>query len=396
MADKKHEGLRTVKTNREELQKKIRQHRKKVFRNTLLILLAFVVVLGALSYIYSRRSYTEYEIKSIKEKENTNLANYVEFGDYIIEYSNDGIWCTTKGGELVWNQSYEMSSPDIDVCGEYITVYDQGGKLLYILSVQGMQKQIETTSPIIQVRIAGQGTVAVLMKENNEAQVKLFDKKGKELANGKFYDSKGCIPMGIAISPDARKMAVTMLDITGKEVGSAITFYNFDTVGQNEIDNNVGTYEFSHMLIPEIDFLNDNCLIALGTEKVILFQGSQKPDIAQSINLLGEVKSYFYNEKYIGIVYDGEKTGESLVRVVDHKGKTVMECNTTLVYDSIGFLSNGEVCITNDTQCEIYTKGEILKFSYTFDREICHIIANGKGQNYIFVFRETTEEVRLR
>ena len=108
------------------------------------------------------------------------------------------------------------------------------------------------------------------------------------------------------------------------------------------------------------------------------------------------MKSYFYNDKYIGIVYDGEKTGESLVQVVDHKGKTVMECNTTLVYDSIGFLSNGEVCITNDTQCEIYTKGEILKFSYTFDREICHIIANGKGQNYIFVFRETTEEVRLR
>ena len=259
-----------------------------------------------------------------------------------------------------------------------------------------MQKQIETTSPIAQVRIAGQGTVVVLMKENNEAQIKLFDKKGKELANGKFYDSKGSIPMGVAISPDGKKVAVTMLDITGKEVGSSITFYNFDTVGQNEIDNNVGTYEFSHMLIPEIDFLTEDSLIALGTEKVILFRGSQKPDISQSIDLLGEVKSYFYNEKYIGIVYEGEKTGESLIQVVDHKGKVVMECNTTLTYDSIEFLSNGEVCITSDTQCEIYTKGEILKFSYTFDREICRIIAHGKGQNYIFVFKETTEEVRLR
>ena len=396
MADKKNKGLKEVKTNREELRKKIYQHRKKVFRNTMLILLVVAIALGAVTYIYSRRSYTEYEIKSIKEKENTNLANYVEFGDYIIEYSNDGIWCTTKGGQLVWNQSYEMSSPDIDICGEYVTVYDQGGKLLYILSVQGLQKQIETTSPIAQVRIAGQGTVAVLMKEDDQAQVKLFDKKGKELANGKFYDSKGSIPMGVAISPDAKKLAVTMLDITGKEVGSAIAFYNFDTVGQNEIDNNVGTYEFSHMLIPEIDFLSKDCLIALGTEKVILFQGSQKPDISQSISLMGEVKSYFYNEKYIGIVYEGEKTEESLIQVVDHKGKKIMECNTTLAYDTIEFLSNGEICLKNDTQCEIYTKGEILKFSYTFDREICHIIAHGKGQNYIFVFRETTEEVRLR
>ena len=397
MADKKLKGFRTVETSDEELNEKIRQHRRKNLRRVMVILALMVLVLIILKIVYAVQKYDDYEVKSSIERESTNITKFKEFSEYILEYSNDGVLCTTKNGTLIWNQAFEMVSPMIETCGEYLVIYDQGGTQIYIVSKEGLQKKIETTSSIQKVAIAQQGTIAVLMKEDDESRIKLFDKKGNELANGKFYDNKGSIPVDIALSMNATKMAVSMVDVTGKAVSSTITFYNFGTVGQSEIDNNVGTYSFDGTLIPEIDYVSDNRMIAVGTDKILVFEGNQKPEIARTIELTERVQSYFCNEKYIGIVYEHQGSENAWhIEVMDMKGKVITECDTQIAYEKIKFLSNNEICITSKTECEIYTLLRTKKFSYTFDKEIYSIIANGKGQNYIFIFKETAEEVRLK
>jgi hypothetical protein len=397
MADKKFKGFRTVETNDEELNEKIRQHRKKILRRVIEVLALVVIVFIIFKLIYAVQKYDDYEVKSSIERDSTNITKFEEFSKYILEYSNDGVLCMTKNGTLIWNQAFEMVSPMIETCGEYLVVYDQGGTQIYIVSEEGLQKKIETTSAIQTVALAQQGTIAVLMKENDESRIKLFDKKGNELANGKFYDNKGSIPVDIALSTNATKMAVSMVDVTGKAVSSTITFYNFGTVGQSEIDNNVGTYSFDGTLIPEIKFVSDNRMIALGTDKILVFEGSQKPEVDREIKLTERVQSFFCNEKYIGIVYDKRDSENAWhIEVMDLRGKVITKFDTQIAYEKIEFLSNNEICITSKTECEIYTLLSTKKFSYTFDKEIYSIIANGKGQNYIFIFKETTEEVRLK
>jgi hypothetical protein len=397
MADKKFKGFRTVETNDEELNEKIRQHRKKILRRVIEVLALVVIVFIIFKLIYAVQKYDDYEVKSSIERDSTNITKFEEFSKYILEYSNDGVLCMTKNGTLIWNQAFEMVSPMIETCGEYLVVYDQGGTQIYIVSEEGLQKKIETTSAIQTVAIAQQGTIAVLMKENDESRIKLFDKKGNELANGKFYDNKGSIPVDIALSKNATKMAVSMVDVTGKAVSSTITFYNFGTVGQSEIDNNVGTYSFDGTLIPEIKFVSDNRMIALGTDKILVFEGSQKPEVDREIKLTERVQSFFCNEKYIGIVYDKRDSENAWhIEVMDLRGKVITKFDTQIAYEKIEFLSNNEICITSKTECEIYTRLSTKKFSYTFDKEIYSIIANGKGQNYIFIFKETAEEVRLK
>jgi hypothetical protein len=386
-----------VETSDEELNENIRQHRKKVLYRIIGIITLVALVVAIINLIYAVQKYDDYEVKSTIERESTNITKFKDFSDDILEYSNDGILCVTKNGTLIWNQSYEMASPIVETCEEYLVVYDQGGTQIYILSEEGLQKKIETTSSIQTVALAQQGTIAVLMKENNESGIKLFDKKGNELANGKFYDAKGSIPVDIAISKDATKLAVSMVDVTGKAVSSSVTFYNFGTVGQSAIDNNVGTYSFEGILIPEIEYVSDNRMIALGTNTIIVFEGNQKPEIDREIEITEQVQSFFHNEKYIGLVYDNrEQENVWHIQIMDMRGKTVTEWDTEIAYEKIEFLSNNEICITSKTECEIYTRLGTKKFSYTFDKEIYSIIANGKGQNYIFIFKETTEEVRLK
>ena len=194
MAERNKRGLKTVETNLEVINEKVRQRRKKIIKRTAQVLGGILILVILLELFYALRNFESYEIRNSANRSNGMNSLVCEYQNYIVEYSNDGISCITRGGEYVWNQSYEMNSPKVSVCGEYIVVYDNGGKDIYILTESGLQKQIKVTSPIEKVCIAEQGTIAVLMRENSDAQVKLFDKKGNELANGKFYGNKGSFP----------------------------------------------------------------------------------------------------------------------------------------------------------------------------------------------------------
>jgi len=397
MADKKRNGLKEVQTDYAKLHAQIKAHRKKIVRRIVEIVIFAALIILIVNLLLALQNYNDYEIESSIERESTTISQFEEFKDYIIEYSNDGIRCVAKTGELIWNQAFEMTNPVVGVTDAYLMVYDRGGTTVFILAEEGLQKRIDTTSAIQTVCLAKQGTIAVLMKEDNESQVKLFDKKGNELANGKFYDSKGSFPVDIALSLDGQKLAVSMIDVTNKEIGTSISFYNFGSVGQSEVDNVVGSYKLEGILIPEIEYVSDSRMLALGTGKVFIFEGNQKPEIAKELELENEVLSYFYNEKYIGTICDNPEMENSWhIKVMDMNGKVVMENDTAIVYDNIDFLSNNEICVSNKTQCELFTVHSIKKFSYTFDKELYKIIAGNGRRKYTFIFKETTEEVRLK
>ncbi len=48
-----------------------------------------------------------------------------------------------------------------------------------------------------------------------------------------------------------------MMSINAGKVSTIVSFYNFGSVGQNEIDNNVGTYTYEDVLVPEIAYVSD-------------------------------------------------------------------------------------------------------------------------------------------
>lgn len=397
MADIKKKGLKTIETNYEELEERIWNHRKAVVKRVLQVLVVVAVVIIGIELICAIQSYDEYEVRNEIERKSSISTQYQMFGDCLLEYSNDGISCFNKSREVIWNQSFEMTSPKVQSCGEYLVVYDAAGTKLFILTEKGLEKSLEMTSPIQTVCIANQGTIAVLMKENQESQVKLFDKKGNELANGKFYGDKGGFPIDIALSHDGTKLAVDMVDVTKGKVNTTISFYNFGSVGQSEIDNNVGSYTIEGVLIPSIDYVSNSRMVGMGTGKMVVFDGTQKPELTQEIDIEEEILSYFHNEKYIGIVYDNAEVENSWhIKVMDMRGKTVMENDTTIPYTTIEFLSNNEICVTNSTQCEIFTIHSIKKFTYEFDEELYKVFASGGGQDYTFIFKDTIEEVKLK
>lgn len=391
------DGFKTVDTNLEEIDEKIRQHRLGILKRMLIVAIVFVVVVVLLNLWMETRSYTSYDIRSSVERNGSEAAKFQEFLGNIIEYSNDGITCKNSGNELVWNQSFEMNSPVLDICENFLVIYDQGGLQIYIMSVDGLVKNIETVKPIQTVCVANQGTIAVLMEENGISYVKLYDKSGKELANGQFYAEQGGYPVDIALSYDAKKLAIDMIDVNEGNIKSTITFYNFGSVGQNEIDNNVGSFSYDDVFIPEIEYISESRMVAFGENKFLVFEGSQKPKQTGEITFEQQIRSVFHNEKYIGVTYENKSEESSYhIKVFDYKGSTVMENDTKILYDSISFLENNEICIRNRQECELITIHSIKKFAYTFEQDLYYIASKDRYQNYVFVLDNTMEEVRLK
>ena len=395
MADKK--DFKEVQLNVEELEEKIMEHRRRIFNRVVRILFILMACVAGAGLWMALKSYNSYEIKNTIELGDKSTARYKAFAGNILEYSNDGIVYMDSVGTQIWNQSFEMVSPQISTCQKYLAVFDKNGTDIYLMNENGLVKNIETTMLISTVCVADQGSLAVLMIEDDNYYVKLYDKNGKELAGGEFFGEQGKIPIDIALSYDAQKLAVDMVDITSGSLNTTISFYNFGSVGQNEINNIVGSYTYEDVLIPEIAYVSDDRMIALGNDRFMIFDGTQKPKLKKEVKLDKEVSNVFYTEKYIGMAYsNNDEKGTMHICVYDMSGNMTMENDTDMQYSNIDFLSNNEVCLTSQYECEIYTVHSIKKFSYTFDTEIYKVFYESGVNNYVIIHEGAMDEVRLK
>lgn len=390
-------GFSTVSSNLEELNAKIQKHRRWVFVRVVGIVTVVIMTVVLIELWTALRSFESYEIRNTVEREHSMALQFRDFGEFIVQYSNDGAVCLNGRGDFVWNQSYEMTTPKVEICDKYLAIFDQGGTDLFVIDQSGSKKKIETSMPIRTACIAAQGTVAVLMEEGKNSYIKLYDKNGKELASGEFYGERGTFPIDIALATDAKKLAVDMLDISGGKVDTTITFYNFGSVGQNEIDNNVGTFTYENVLIPEVRFLSTKTMLAIGDNKIMIFEGEQKPKLAKKIEFEQEMDSVFYNNKYVGVSYSNQDEQSSHhIKVYDMRGNSVMENDTQMAYDNIELLSNNEIAVTNNSECELYTIHSIKKFSYNFDQTLMKVHNEYGNNNYVFIMDNEMDEVHLR
>lgn len=393
----KKKKFRMLETDERELEEKLREHRRKNLRRTLIIAGILAVLLFGAYIFFEMKTFTDYASTSTVERSDTAAAQFLEFQGNILKYSNDGAFYTDLSDQLIWNQTYEMQNPIIDSCGSYLSIADKGGTDIYIMNKEGMQGKIKTTMPVFRVCVASQGTVAVLMQQDGASYLQMYDKSGTLLASGELHQENSGYPMTIALADDAKKLAVSMLDVNAGILKTTIAFYNFGSVGQNEIDNIVASYSYEGAVFPEMEFVGNDKMIAYGDSSILIYEGTQKPKLEQQLKLDKEIKSVFYNTKYFGLVYNNEDENNTRhMDIYDMKGKEVLSKDFDMDYSNIQFLQNNEICITNDVECKIYSLFGVMRFDHTFDKTLKAVLSGATQLNYTFIQDGTTEKVRLK
>ena len=180
-------------------------------------------------------------------------------------------------------------------------------------------------------------------------------------------------------------------------MSTVIHFYNFGSVGQNEVNYEVSNFSFEEKLFPDISFVNNDKLLAIGDSSFAVFEGTQKPELIGEYEYGQEVQSLCHNDKYICIMYSNNDDDNTFhLRVFDLKGKKVMDQDTGMAYSAVEFLENNEICVRNKLECQIFTIRGIKKFQYTFDKELYKVLSGTDKQSYSFAIEKTIEEVRLK
>ena len=397
MADTNSRYLKEVKTDWEEMETRIRKHRRKRRRRIILAAVCIAACLVILYIALQVKTYGDYRVADSTERSDTQATEFLEMDGNILKYSNDGAMYTTKKNEMIWNQTFEMENPLVAVRGEYAAFADTDGQEVYILDESGFQVNFETEYPIRKIDISSQGTAAVLMADESAGYLALYDDSGECLAEGAIYMENSGYPMDIALTDDGKNLAVTILDVASGSVSTTVTFYNFDSEGEDETDHIVSTYTYADCVIPQIECPDGGVFLAFSDSGVIVYEGSQTPEESERLSVTGEIKSVFYDDSYFGLVVSDEEEGGRTLIVYNLKCSEVMRFSLDVSYDEIYFLENHEVCVQSAEHCEIYTVQGIKKFAADFEEEdLYYVLSKTGSRRYIFVLEGSSEQVCLK
>ena len=133
-----------------------------------LLILVIGIAGGIFWYIYTKRTYDDYEVLSQTASTDATQMSYVAYNGSLIKYSKEGISYLDKEGNALWMESYKMKQPMVVVSGEYVAAADMNGNAVYIFNKDGKVSSLETPYTICNLDVASQGVVAVVLENETE------------------------------------------------------------------------------------------------------------------------------------------------------------------------------------------------------------------------------------
>lgn len=376
--------------------------RKRIFAHKAKVASFFVVtaIIVAVTFIvsyssYVTRQYDKYKIIGSVDRTNVSSSRVRGYGTQFITYSADGIHCTDSKGNDVWSFPYEMQSPMVEISGSYVACSDFNGRNVYIFNDKGQVGTIQMNVPIKRICVSSTGVVAIITDEGNVTPISLYYYDGTLIASFRTSMAKFGYPVGIGISDDSKLVGVSYLYLDSGTVMSRVAFYNFGDVGRNETDNLVSGFDYQGEIIPEINFLSDRTAYALANDRLIFYEGKERPVSKSETLIHDEVRAVFHGDNRVGLVFNNP-TGESKYRldVYAAGGKLENSFLFDIEYSDI-FFANDRVVIYNAASALIYDSKGRIKFDGNFVDSISLVIPTNTTNKYVFITPNNIQTVVL-
>lgn len=393
-----------LKRNREEKEskprisyrEKIKSHKFTIFYRMTLIMILIAAVTAGVYVQWKNRIYTENTIVSSIETTITPDKKLMPLAGYLLSYSKDGASCMDAKGNAVWNETYEMQNPIIDMCQNVVAIGDYNGRNIYIMNTSGSMGNITTTKPVRDFSVAANGVIAVVLDDKEVTLIYLYDAQGNELVHFRTTMSESGYPVSVSISPNGQLLCVSYLYVDSGQMKSSVAFYNFGAVGQNSTDNYVSGYDYLDTVVPFTRFLDNKTAIAVSDDRIMFYSGAQKPvSIAENL-VSDDIQSVYYGEEYIGLVFNSTESGNRYrMDVYNKAGQLVQTIEFDIEYTDIVF-HNDQIIIYNETICFIYNSNGVQKYAGNFDKSALTLIPLSSGYRYMVVTPDSIDTIELK
>ena len=161
VAQEYSEKVRKFKKNNKiaDILVKIKSFFRKIRIGVVLAVVAVLAVIIGIFFYKKYQTFDNYKVIDSLKVDSGKDSRYEAYGDFVIKYSSDGI-SYIDGTETVWDESFEMKSPIVDICDDYIAVADKNTNDIFIYNKDGKVGHASTSYPIVKLEVASQGVVA--------------------------------------------------------------------------------------------------------------------------------------------------------------------------------------------------------------------------------------------
>ncbi|WP_026518440.1 DUF5711 family protein [Butyrivibrio sp. MC2021] len=380
-----------------DYKEKIRNHKLAVFFRTVAIVVVSVFVVTALYVSWRDKEYSESNVTVGGALINGAESKIIALNGYIVQYSKDGISCIDASGKALWNQTYEMQSPIAHTCNNVVAVGDYNGHNIYVSNVSGALGEIDTNLPIRDFCVSSQGVVAAVLDGTDVTWIYVYDSKGNTLVSFKTTMKDSGYPLDISLSPNGELLCVSYLYPDEGALKTSVAFFNFGSVGQNSIDNYVSGYDYPGIVVPYVQFMNADSAFAVSDDRIMFYKGDQKP-VSQAESLIGgeQVRSVYYNESYVGLVFaNNTDEGAYRLQVYNTQGTLVLTSYFDLHYSDILF-DEKQIVIYNDDECIIQDVTGHIKYQGSFTTPVRLMIPTGIKSRYTLVTSLNIQTMNLK
>ena len=357
------------------------------------IIIGLLVMVGVLVYalVKNNRVSGSYEVVTSLSRGDDTSVYYQIMRKGMIRYSKDGMAMTDKSGNLIWTQTYEMTSPAIAVSDPYVAVGDIGANTIYIFNEYGQLGRINTDVPIQEIRISAQGVIAAVLSDSATNYINLYDKQGNVLGSIKASLQNTGYPLAIALSSDATRLLASYLCMDGSTVKTRVISYNFsDTQSKHVID----TLELEE-LYPKIEFLENNKAVMFGEKSFVLYNTDTKEMTAQQ-TFENEIASVFCSDQKIGFIFKAsDENGQYYMEIYNKAGRKNSSVYFDFDYEGINVYDD-EVILYNSQEMAVYQMNGRLKFTSTLNTSVTNIMASWESGMYWLVDDQSLREIHIK
>ena len=357
------------------------------------IIIGLLVMVGVLVYalVKNNRVSGSYEVVTSLSRGDDTSVYYQIMRKGMIRYSKDGMAMTDKSGNLIWTQTYEMTSPAIAVSDPYVAVGDIGANTIYIFNEYGQLGRINTDVPIQEIRISAQGVIAAVLSDSATNYINLYDKQGNVLGSIKASLQNTGYPLAIALSSDATRLLASYLCMDGSTVKTRVISYNFsDTQSKHVID----TLELEE-LYPKIEFLENNKAVMFGEKSFVLYNTDTKEITAQQ-TFENEIASVFCSDQKIGFIFKAsDENGQYYMEIYNKAGRKNSSVYFDFDYEGINVYDD-EVILYNSQEKAVYQMNGRLKFTSTLNTSVTNIMASWESGMYWLVDDQSLREIHIK
>lgn len=374
----------------------ILEQRKKKYRIGLII--AFVIIAISCLLTYHYRVYHSIKIVKTISKDLAESSQSFSYKKGTICYSEDGIYFLDGNGNEKWNRTYSIKNPQATYCGNYIVIASKNGNEIALLDGDGQMKKFSVSYPIIDVEVAKQGVIALILHGDTGNYIELYDAAQKKLVSIKVTADQNGYPMDITLSSDGQNLLVSYLVVDGINTKSRVALYNFGSKGEEKGDQLIGGFDFKDCVIPKISFMGDSKAVAIADDQLIFFKIGKTISKTNDIAIDKTIKSVALNDQYVGLVLENQKKSEQeryQSVIYNRNGRKLMTHDFSSEYNKV-LLGEREMVLAGNYHFETINFSGHVMYQKDFKKRISNVSLTGKKRRYLITYENSIELFELR